>query len=134
MKYGSTYYNTFTMGVYSNYLRYIFQCAFLRIYQGTDEGFTYSIKKPTRLSGLGILKHGNYNLTIRWMYVMSTDTPTIIWALSKRHTLVVASLPFRLGCKGQQYAHPTPRHNFSVLQSVKPLRYREIKKKFDNAS
>ena len=38
IKYGSTYYNTFTMGVCSNYHGYFFQCIFnfrsaIRVYQ-----------------------------------------------------------------------------------------------------
>ena len=33
--------------------------AFLRIYQGADEGFTHSVKKTNGLPGLGILKYGN---------------------------------------------------------------------------
>ena len=41
---------------------------------------THSIKETTELPCLGILKHGNYDLTIRWMYVMSTVTPTTVRA------------------------------------------------------
>ena len=55
--------------------------------------FTHSVKKTTILPGIGIPKHGNYDLIIRWMYVLSTDTPTIIRAQSKRHTLAVARIP-----------------------------------------
>ena len=59
--------------------------------------FTYSVKKTTGLPVIGILKHGNYDLTIRWMYLLSTDTLTIIRAQSKRHTLAVARIPSCLG-------------------------------------
>ena len=51
---------------------------------------THSVKKTTELPCYGILKHGNYDLTIRWMYVLSTDTPTIPRAQPKRHALAVA--------------------------------------------
>ena len=44
---------------------------------------THSVKKTTELPCLGILKHGNYDLTIRWMYVLSSDTPTIVRAQPK---------------------------------------------------
>ena len=53
---------------------------------------THSVKKTTELPCLGILKHGNYDLTIRWMCVLSTDTPTIVRAQPKRHTLAVAQI------------------------------------------
>ena len=38
-----------------------------------------------------MLKHGNYDLTIRWMYVLSTDTLTIIRAQLERHALAGGS-------------------------------------------
>ena len=53
---------------------------------------THSVKKSTELPCLGILKHGNYDLGIRWMYVLSTDTPTIVRAQPKQHTLAVAPI------------------------------------------
>ena len=52
--------------------------------------FTHSVKQTTELPCLGILKHGNYDLTIRWMYVLSTDTPTIVRAQPERRALAVA--------------------------------------------
>ena len=52
--------------------------------------FTHSVKKTIELPCLGILKHGNYDLTIRWMYVLSTDTPTIVRAQLERRALAVA--------------------------------------------
>ena len=50
--------------------------AMLRIGKCAIEGLnlprhTHSIKKATGLQGLGVLKHDNYDLTIRWMYVLS---------------------------------------------------------------
>ena len=54
--------------------------------------FTHSVKKTTELLPVGILKHGNYDLTIRWMYVLSTDTPTIVRAQPMRHALAVARI------------------------------------------
>ena len=53
---------------------------------------THSVIKTTELPRLGILKHGNYDFTIRWMYVLSTDTPTIVRAQPKRHALAVARI------------------------------------------
>ena len=41
---------------------------------------THSVRKTTESPCLGILKHGNYDLTNRWMYVLSTDTPTSVRA------------------------------------------------------
>ena len=84
---------------------------FFRIYQATDEYFTHSVKKTTGLPCLGILKHGNYDLTIRWMYVLSTDTPTIIRAQSKPHTLAVARILSYLDDIGErQRAYAMPSH------------------------
>ena len=51
---------------------------------------THYVKKATELPCLGILKHGNYDLTIRWMYVLSIDTPTSVRARPERHALAVA--------------------------------------------
>ena len=36
---------------------------------------THSVKKTTESPCLGILNHGNYDLTIRWICVMSTEYP-----------------------------------------------------------
>ena len=76
--------------------------AFFWIYQGTDECFTHSVKKTTGLTCLGILKHGNYDLSIRWMSVLSTDTLAIIRAQSKRHALAVAWILSCLGDMGER--------------------------------
>ena len=54
--------------------------------------FTHSVKKTTELPCLGILKHGNYALTIRWMYVLSIDTPTSVGAQPERYALAVARI------------------------------------------
>ena len=52
-----------------------------------------------------------YDLTIRWMYVLSTDTPTIIRAQSKRQTLAVARIPSCLVYMGQtERACAMPSH------------------------
>ena len=48
--------------------------------------------EPTELPCLGILKHGNYDLTIRWMYVLFIDTPTSVRAQPERHALAVARI------------------------------------------
>ena len=53
---------------------------------------TQSVKKTTELPCLEILKHGNYDLTIRCMYVLSIDTPTSVRAHPERHGLAVARI------------------------------------------
>ena len=75
------------------------------------EIFTYSVKKTTGLPGLGIPKYSSYDLTIRWMYVLSTETPTIIRAQSKRHTLAVVRIPSCLSYMGEiERVCATPSH------------------------
>ena len=54
--------------------------------------FTHSVKKTTELTCLGILPHGNCDPTIRWINVLSTDTPTIVRAQPERHALAVAQI------------------------------------------
>ena len=54
--------------------------------------FTHSVKKTTELPCLGMLKHGNYDLTIRWMYVLSIDTSISVRAQPERHALAVARM------------------------------------------
>ena len=107
--------NIFTVDLWEkfffDFLNPIKQAPALKIYQGTDmRVFTHSVKKTTGLPGIGIRKHGNYDLTIRWMYVLS-DTPTIIQAQSNRHTLAVARIPSCLGYMGEtERACAMPRH------------------------
>ena len=68
---------------------------------------THSVKNTTEVPCLGILKHGNYDLTVRWMYVLST----IVQAQPKRHALAVA----RVNRVVLAY------NNSLVLQSLKNL-------------
>ena len=59
--------------------------------------FTHSVKKTTELPCLRILKLGNYDLTIRWMYVLSTDTSTTsVRAQPERHALLAVARTNRL--------------------------------------
>ena len=57
-------------------------------------------EKKTGLLCLGILKYGNDDLTLSWMYVLSTDTPIIIRAQEKQHTLTMAWRPPCVGYMG----------------------------------
>ena len=73
---------------------------------------THSVKKTTESPCLGILKHGNYDLTIRWMDVLSTKTTRVGGGSDKPSCL---GLLGKIGARIRRPAH----NGSSVLQSLK---------------
>ena len=99
------------------------ECIFKNFIRAQMSTFTHSDKKATELPCLGILKNGNYDLTIRWLYVLSIDTPTSVRAQPERHELAVTRinrLSWRNGWKERACAvRATIRRCFRVWNPLK---------------
>ena len=113
------------------YLRLWDERAFKNFTRAQISTFTHSVKKTTELPCLGILKHGNYDLTIRWMYVLSTDTPPLSGPSQSDTRLTVARINrlfWRNGWNRSAHAPSQPKIP-RCCRVWKPLKHRGTLKK-----